>query len=52
MDDPSESFVYQVTHSDGVEFEQVVDSIDTLRNVHASVQGSPTTSILNLQKSS
>ena len=38
MDHPSESFVYQVTYSDGVEFEQVVDSIDTLRNVHASVQ--------------
>lgn len=38
MDNPTSSFVYQVTYSDGVEFEKAADSIDALKVVHSQVQ--------------
>jgi hypothetical protein len=38
MDNPRESFLYQITYSDGTEFEQSVDSFDGLRILHSQIQ--------------
>lgn len=38
MDNPRESFLYQITYSDGTEFEQSVDSVDDLRILHFQIQ--------------
>ena len=37
MDDPTESYLYQVTYSDGSEFESMVSSIDELRTLHGHI---------------
>jgi hypothetical protein len=37
MDDPTESFVYQITYSDGSEFELTVGSIEELKALHAQI---------------
>ena len=37
MDDPTESYLYQVTYSDGSEFESMVDSVDELRTLHGHI---------------
>jgi hypothetical protein len=38
MDDPRESYLYQVTYSDGTEFERSVVSVDDLRTLHGQIQ--------------
>jgi hypothetical protein len=38
IDQPIESYVYQITYSDGGEFEKVVTSIEDLKNLHLEVQ--------------
>jgi hypothetical protein len=38
VDNPRESFLYQITYSDGTEFEQTVDSLDGLRTLHSQIQ--------------
>ena len=38
VDNPRESFLYQITYSDGTEFEQTVDSIDGLKTLHSQIQ--------------
>jgi hypothetical protein len=37
MNDPTESYVYQVVYSDGSEFEQTVTSVDELRELHGQI---------------
>ena len=37
MDDPTESYLYQVTYSDGSEFESMVGSVDELRTLHGHI---------------
>jgi len=37
MDTPIESYLYQVTYSDGSEFEQVAASLDDLRSLHDQI---------------
>lgn len=37
MDTPAESYLYQVTYSDGSEFERVAASLDDLRNLHDQI---------------
>ena len=37
MDDPTESYLYQVTYSDGSEFESMVGSVDELRTLHGQI---------------
>jgi hypothetical protein len=35
--DPSEAFVYEITFSDGMEFERVVESINAVRDLHDKI---------------
>jgi hypothetical protein len=37
MDNPKESFLYQITYSDGSEFERTAVSIDELRELHEQI---------------
>ncbi len=37
MDDPQESYLYQITYSDGSEFERPVVSVDELRKLHDQI---------------
>lgn len=38
MDDPRASYMYQVTYSDGTEFERTVASVQELKELHAQVE--------------
>lgn len=37
MDDPQKSYLYQITYSDGSEFERIAMSIDKLRELHGQI---------------
>lgn len=37
MDYPTESYVYEITYSDGTEFERAVDSIEELKKLHEQI---------------
>lgn len=36
--DPSETFVYEITYTDGTEFERVADTLDDLRSLHGELE--------------
>jgi hypothetical protein len=38
LDNPSQSFVYQVAYTDGSEFERAVSSLESLREVHFTIE--------------
>jgi len=38
MDDPQASYIYEVTYSDGTEFERNVPSVEALKELHAQVE--------------
>lgn len=38
MNNPQESYLYQITYSDGTQFEQMVNSIEMLQRLHQNIQ--------------